>query len=216
MVGVDTVHCVDPVFYELLFHGMNFSLDDGNIAAIIAFVVVVGGVFSVLTGFFPPVIQSDTCNAVHVVYGCDLHRPVRISFGLQQLSVCYSKLIKFGNQAVDNADTVIYPILKARIVDVILLAVPVLIMIVCIWTFMAFDRRRWWVNLIGAAGTASGVRHNTVCDVGCGLGCVQSELQFIPRNIHRLISLLKSSASWRVLWWMSERVSQASAQHRAG
>lgn len=40
------------LYYELLFHGMNFSLDDGNIAAIIAFVVVVGGVFSVLTGFF--------------------------------------------------------------------------------------------------------------------------------------------------------------------
>ena len=85
--------------------------------------------------------------------------------------------IKFGNQAVDNADTVISNI-KAQIVDVILLAVPVLIMIVCIWTFMAFDRRRWWVNLIGAAGTASGVCHNTVCDVGCGLGCVQS-VQFI-------------------------------------
>ena len=54
---------------------------------------------------------------------------------------------------MDNADTVISNI-KAQIVDVILLAVPVLIMIVCIWTFMAFDRRRWWVNLIGAAGTA--------------------------------------------------------------
>lgn len=40
------------LYYELLFHGMNFSLDDGNIAAIIAFAVVAGGVFGVLTGFF--------------------------------------------------------------------------------------------------------------------------------------------------------------------
>ena len=46
------------LYYELLFHGMNFSLDDGNIAAIIAFAVVAGGVFGVLTGFFPPVINK--------------------------------------------------------------------------------------------------------------------------------------------------------------
>ena len=140
------------LYYELLFHGMNFSLDDGNIAAIIAFVVVVGGVFSVLTGFFPPVINKILATLFTLFTGVIfIAQYVYHSVFNNYLSVIGT--IKFGNQAVDNADTVISNI-KAQIVDVILLAVPVLIMIVCIWTFMAFDRRRWWVNLIGAAGTA--------------------------------------------------------------
>ena len=63
--------------------------------------------------------------------------------------------IRFGNQAADNADTVISN-MKAQISDIILMVIPVIIAIILIWTIMAFDRRRWWTNLIGTGIVAVG------------------------------------------------------------
>ena len=89
------------LYYELLFHGMNFSLDDGNIAAIIAFAVVAGGVFGVLTGFFPPVINKILATLFTLFTGVIfIAQYVYHSVFNNYLSVIGT--IKFGNQAVDN------------------------------------------------------------------------------------------------------------------
>lgn len=134
------------LYYELLFHGMNFDITDGNIWMILAFSLVAGGVCGLLTGIFTPVVNKIIATVLTLFIGIlFIAQYVYHSVFNNYLSLVGT--LRFGNQAADNADTVMSNI-KSELFDVIMLAVPILISIICIWVFLAFERRRWWMNLI--------------------------------------------------------------------
>lgn len=140
------------LYYELLFHGLNFDIGDGNIVPIIIFALVGGGVCGIITNVFPAIVNKIIATVLALFIGIlFVAQYVYHSVFNNYLSVMGT--IRFGNQAADNADTVISN-MKADISDIVLLAIPVIIAIVLIWTIMEFDRRRWWVNLISAGVVA--------------------------------------------------------------
>ena len=139
------------LYYELLFHGMNFDMDDGNIVQIVVFAIVFGGICGVLTGIFPAIVNKIIATILTLLIGVlFVAQYVYHSVFNNYLSIVGT--IKFGNQAADNVDTVISN-MKEQAFDIVMLVVPVIVAVVCIWAFMSFERRRWWINLIGVAGT---------------------------------------------------------------
>lgn len=135
------------LYYELLFHELNFGIGDGNIVQIIIFALVGGGVCGIITNVFPVIVDKIIATVLTLFIGIlFVAQYIYHSVFNNYLSVMGT--IRFGNQAADNADTVISN-MKAQISDIILMVIPVIIAIILIWTIMAFDRRRWWTNLIG-------------------------------------------------------------------
>ena len=135
------------LYYELLFHELNFGIGDGNIVQIIIFALVGGGVCGIITNVFPVIVDKIIATVLTLFIGIlFVAQYIYHSVFNNYLSVMGT--IRFGNQAADNADTVISN-MKAQISDIILMVIPVIIAIILIWTIMAFDRRRWWANLIG-------------------------------------------------------------------
>lgn len=139
------------LYYELVFHGINFEPGDGDVLVILAFAVCGGGVYGTVTGLFAPVVNRIIATVLTLFTGVlFVAQNVYHSVFNNYLSVAGT--IRFGNQAADNADTVLTNI-REQALDTALLAAPMLVAIVCIWTFMSFERRRWWVNLACAGGT---------------------------------------------------------------
>lgn len=139
------------IYYEMLFHGINFELGDGNILVILAFAICCGGVYGVVTGMFAPVVNKIIATVLTLFTGVlFVAQNVYHSVFNNYLSVMGT--IQFGNQAADNADTVLANV-REQAFDTALLAVPMVAAIVCIWAFMSFERRKWWVNLACAGGT---------------------------------------------------------------
>ena len=135
------------LYYELLFHELNFGIGDGNIVQIIIFALVGGVVCGIITNVFPVIVDKIIATVLTLFIGIlFVAQYIYHSVFNNYLSVMGT--IRFGNQAADNADTVISN-MKAQISDIILMVIPVIIAIILIWTIMAFDRRRWWANLIG-------------------------------------------------------------------
>ncbi len=135
------------LYYEILFHGINFDIGDGNIVLIVIFALVCGGVCGIITNVFPVTVNKIIATGLTLFIGVlFVAQYVYHSVFNNYLSVMGT--IRFGNQAADNADTVISN-MKSDISDIVLLVIPVVIAIVLIWTLMSFERRRWWVNLIG-------------------------------------------------------------------
>ena len=119
----------------------------GNIVQIIIFALVGGGVCGIITNVFPVIVDKIIATVLTLFIGIlFVAQYIYHSVFNNYLSVMGT--IRFGNQAADNADTVISN-MKAQISDIILMVIPVIIAIILIWTIMAFDRRRWWANLIG-------------------------------------------------------------------
>lgn len=135
------------LYYEILFHGLNFDIGDGNIVLIVIFALVGGGICGIITNVFPVTVNKIIATVLAMFIGVlFVAQYVYHSVFNNYLSVMGT--IRFGNQAADNADTVISN-MKSDISDIVLLVLPVVIAIVLIWTLMSFERRRWWVNLIG-------------------------------------------------------------------
>ena len=165
------------LYYELLFHGMNFDMDDGNIVQIVVFAIVFGGICGVLTGIFPAIVNKIIATILTLLTGVlFVAQYVYHSVFNNYLSIVGT--IKFGNQAADNADTVISN-MKDQAFDIVMLVVPVIVAVVCIWAFMSFERRRWWINLIGVAGTV--LVYVTVLFV---MWAVDSDV-YSPYNVYR-------------------------------
>lgn len=165
------------LYYELLFHGMNFDMDDGNIVQIVVFAIVFGGICGVLTGVFPAIVNKIIATILTLLTGVlFVAQYVYHSVFNNYLSIVGT--IKFGNQAADNADTVISN-MKDQAFDIVMLVVPVIVAVVCIWAFMSFERRRWWINLIGVAGTV--LVYVTVLFV---MWAVDSDV-YSPYNVYR-------------------------------
>lgn len=165
------------LYYELLFHGMNFGMDDGNIVQIVVFAIVFGGICGVLTGIFPAIVNKIIATILTLFTGVlFVAQYVYHSVFNNYLSIVGT--IKFGNQAADNADTVISN-MKDQAFDIVMLVVPVIVAVVCIWAFMSFERRRWWINLIGVAGTV--LVYVTVLFV---MWAVDSDV-YSPYNVYR-------------------------------
>lgn len=138
------------LYYELIFHGMNFTMTDGNSVQIIAFAVVAGVICGCLTGMFRPLINRIIATVLVLLVGI-LFIAQYVYHSVFNNYMSLVGTIRFGNQAADNAETVISNISR-HASDVILLCVPIVAAIVCIWTFMSFDRQVWWINIICAAG----------------------------------------------------------------
>lgn len=140
------------LYYEILFHGLNFDIGDGNIVLIVIFALVGGGICGIITNVFPVRVNKIIATVLAMFIGVlFVAQYVYHSVFNNYLSVMGT--IRFGNQAADNADTVLSN-MKADISDIVLLVIPVVIAIVLIWTLMLFERRRWWVNLIGVGTVA--------------------------------------------------------------
>lgn len=139
------------LYYELFFHGINFSVGDENTIFILLFAVTGGAVYGILTGIFTPVVNKIIATVLALFTGVlFVAQNVYHSVFNNYLSVMGT--IQFGNQAADNADTV-WANIREQTFDTVLLVLPVLVAIICIWTFMSFDRRKWWVNLACTGGT---------------------------------------------------------------
>ncbi len=134
------------LYYELLFHGLNFGIKAGNVLLIAIFALVGGGVLGIITNVFSVIVNKIIATVLALFIGVlFVAQYVYHSVFNNYLSVMGT--IRFGNQAADNADTVLSN-MKTDISDIVLLVIPVVIAIVLIWTLMSFERRRWWVNLI--------------------------------------------------------------------
>ena len=57
------------LYYEMLFHGMNFDITDGNIWVILAFSLVAGGVCGLITGIFIPVVNKIIATVLTLFIG---------------------------------------------------------------------------------------------------------------------------------------------------
>lgn len=140
------------LYYELLFHGLNFGIKAGNVLLIAIFALVGGGVLGIITNVFPVIVNKIIATVLVLFIGVlFVAQYVYHSVFNNYLSVMGT--IRFGNQAADNADTVLSN-MKTDISDIVLLVIPVVIAIVLIWTLMSFERRRWWVNLICVGAVA--------------------------------------------------------------
>ena len=140
------------LYYELLFHGLNFGIKAGNVLLIAIFALVGGGVLGIITNVFPVIVNKIIATVLALFIGVlFVAQYVYHSVFNNYLSVMGT--IRFGNQAADNADTVLSN-MKTDISDIVLLVIPVVIAIVLIWTLMSFERRRWWVNLICVGAVA--------------------------------------------------------------
>ena len=140
------------LYYELLFHGLNFGIKAGNVLLIAIFALVGGGVLGIITNVFPVIVNKIIATVMVLFIGVlFVAQYVYHSVFNNYLSVMGT--IRFGNQAADNADTVLSN-MKTDISDIVLLVIPVVIAIVLIWTLMSFERRRWWVNLICVGAVA--------------------------------------------------------------
>ncbi len=140
------------LYYELLFHGLNFGIKAGNVLLIAIFALVGGGVLGIITNVFPVIVNKIIATVLALFTGVlFVAQYVYHSVFNNYLSVMGT--IRFGNQAADNADTVLSN-MKTDISDIVLLVIPVVIAIVLIWTLMSFERRRWWVNLICVGAVA--------------------------------------------------------------
>ena len=140
------------LYYELLFHGLNFGIKAGNVLLISIFALVGGGVLGIITNVFPVIVNKIIATVLVLFIGVlFVAQYVYHSVFNNYLSVMGT--IRFGNQAADNADTVLSN-MKTDISDIVLLVIPVVIAIVLIWTLMSFERRRWWVNLICVGAVA--------------------------------------------------------------
>ena len=140
------------LYYELLFHGLNFGIKAGNVLLIAIFALVGGGVLGIITNVFPVIVNKIIATVLVLFIGVlFVAQYVYHSVFNNYLSVMGT--IRFGNQAADNADTVLSN-MKTDISDIVLLVIPVVIAIVLIWTLMPFERRRWWVNLICVGAVA--------------------------------------------------------------
>lgn len=140
------------LYYELLFHGLNFGIKAGNMLLIAIFALVGGGVLGIITNVFPVIVNKIIATVLALFIGVlFVAQYVYHSVFNNYLSVMGT--IRFGNQAADNADTVLSN-MKTDISDIVLLVIPVVIAIVLIWTLMSFERRRWWVNLICVGAVA--------------------------------------------------------------
>ena len=140
------------LYYELLFHGLNFGIKAGNVLLIAIFALVGGGVLGIITNVFSVIVNKIIATVLALFIGVlFVAQYVYHSVFNNYLSVMGT--IRFGNQAADNADTVLSN-MKTDISDIVLLVIPVVIAIVLIWTLMSFERRRWWVNLICVGAVA--------------------------------------------------------------
>lgn len=140
------------LYYELLFHGLNFGIKAGNVLLIAIFALIGGGVLGIITNVFPVIVNKIIATVLVLFIGVlFVAQYVYHSVFNNYLSVMGT--IRFGNQAADNADTVLSN-MKTDISDIVLLVIPVVIAIVLIWTLMSFERRRWWVNLICVGAVA--------------------------------------------------------------
>ena len=140
------------LYYELLFHGLNFGIKSGNVLLIAIFALVGGGVLGIITNVFSVIVNKIIATVLALFIGVlFVAQYVYHSVFNNYLSVMGT--IRFGNQAADNADTVLSN-MKTDISDIVLLVIPVVIAIVLIWTLMSFERRRWWVNLICVGAVA--------------------------------------------------------------
>lgn len=140
------------LYYELLFHGLNFGIKTGNVLLIAIFALVGGGVLGIITNVFSVIVNKIIATVLALFIGVlFVAQYVYHSVFNNYLSVMGT--IRFGNQAADNADTVLSN-MKTDISDIVLLVIPVVIAIVLIWTLMSFERRRWWVNLICVGAVA--------------------------------------------------------------
>lgn len=140
------------LYYELLFHGLNFGIKAGNVLLIAIFALVGGGVLGIITNVFSVIVNKIIATVLALFIGVlFVAQYVYHSVFNNYLSVMGT--IRFGNQAADNADTVLSN-MKTDISDIVRLVIPVVIAIVLIWTLMSFERRRWWVNLICVGAVA--------------------------------------------------------------
>lgn len=140
------------LYYELLFHCLNFGIKAGNVLLIAIFALVGGGVLGIITNVFSVIVNKIIATVLALFIGVlFVAQYVYHSVFNNYLSVMGT--IRFGNQAADNADTVLSN-MKTDISDIVLLVIPVVIAIVLIWTLMSFERRRWWVNLICVGAVA--------------------------------------------------------------
>lgn len=138
------------LYYELIFHGINFKLSDGNTLFILMFVIVGGGVFGTLTGVFTPLINKILATICTIFIGIlFIAQYIYHSVFNNYLSVAGT--IKFGNQAADNADTV-WSNVTQHVGSMLLLILPMIAAVLCIWLLLDFDHRRWYVNLACASG----------------------------------------------------------------
>lgn len=104
------------LYYELLFHELNFGIGDGNIVQIIIFALVGGGVCGIITNVFPVIVDKIIATVLTLFIGIlFVAQYIYHSVFNNYLSVMGT--IRFGNQAADNADTVISN-MKAQISDI--------------------------------------------------------------------------------------------------
>jgi lipoteichoic acid synthase len=140
------------VYMELIFHGYNFKLNDGNTGHIIWLAVAAGIGCSVLTNLLPTIVNKIIYVVISLVisflYICQLiyHEVFNNYFSI-------AGTIEYGNQAADNAETVLRNI-RENIWLVLLLLIPVILSVVVLLTrTFDFKRRSWYVNLALAAVT---------------------------------------------------------------
>ncbi|MBO5260638.1 MAG: LTA synthase family protein [Coprococcus sp.] len=138
------------LYYELIFHGLNFDMKIKDVSLIIIFAIVFGGAFGLLTGIFPRLVNKIIATVLLLATGL-IFTAQYIYHSVFNNYLSIAGTIKFGNQAADNAATVMSNV-KENMFDIVLLVLPVVVGIVFIWAFMAFDRRKWWANLIAFAG----------------------------------------------------------------
>lgn len=139
------------LYYEIAFHVDNFKVLDSNICQIIAFSLVCAMVCTLVSGIFPRIVNKII--ATLLVLFCGIFFLAQTIYHMvfnNYLSLVGT--LKFGNQAADNAATVVENI-KAAPVSVILMVVPMIVGIVLIWTVIPFEKRKAVQNvLLGVAG----------------------------------------------------------------
>lgn len=139
------------LYYEIMFHGTNFGLGDGNLPAIIAFSLAGSGVCAAVTGW-PHTLANKLIATLLVIFIGVYFTAQYIYHSVFNNYMSLAGTLRFGNQAADNADTVMENV-KGDVLHMLLLVIPMLLAVLCIWVFMPFARRCWWSNLSFVGGS---------------------------------------------------------------
>lgn len=141
--------CLLILYYEIIFHIINFSLNDGNMPVIVAYSIIVGIFMSIFVNLF-----NQKVNRVIMIVLVFL---TAIYFSAQHIYhavfnnyLSPAGVLRYGGQAADNYSTVLRNVCE-NIAVILLFLIPVPIVLIFGRRLLCFGRRKWWISLIMTA-----------------------------------------------------------------